>query len=306
MRVDPNMVPDMLAAIQNSESSLATALQQVSTGKSVNLPSDNPAAEADMVQNTIETADVDQYTQNVSGVLSSVQNADSVLSSVVSSLTKAVSLGTEGANGTNSAANQQAIATQVQGILSDVVAQANTSYQGSYVFAGTASTTVPYTADPNSASGYTYNGNDDVNSVQIGDQSSIGNQRSVQVNLPGSQVFSNSTANVLGSLSSLVSALQSGDTTAIGTATTAVSSALNYVSQQRVVFGNAETQLDAQETYLQQETVNLSSQATSLVGVDMAKAATTLSQAETDNNAALAAASKVVPNTLLSYLSSGA
>jgi flagellar hook-associated protein 3 FlgL len=296
MRVDPNMVPDMLAAIQQSESSLSTALQQVSTGKSVNVPSDNPAAAAEMVQNTIETADVDQYTQNVSSVLSTVQTADSALSSVVTSLTQAVSLGTEGANGTSSTSNQQAIATQVQGILSSVVAQANTSYQGSYLFGGTASTTTPYIADPTSPSGYTYKGNDDVNSVQIGDK------LSVQVNLPGSQIFSNSSNDVLGSLSSLVTALQSGNKTAIGDATNAVSSALNYVSQQRVIYGNAESQLNAQETYLQQETVNLSSQATSLEGVDMAKAAVNLSQAETDNNAALAAAAKVLPDTLLNYL----
>jgi len=276
--------------------SLNTALQQVSTGKSVNVPSDNPAAAADMVQNTIETADVDQYTQNVSSVLSTVQTADSALSSVVTSLTQAVSLGTEGANGTNTAANQQAIATQVQGLLSSVVSQANLSYQGAYLFGGTASTTTPYTADPSSPSGYTYNGNNDVNSIQVGDQ------LNVQVNVPGSQIFSNSSANVLGSLSSLVTALQSGNTTAIGTATAAVSSALNYVSQQRVIYGNTESQLNSQETYLQQETVNLSSQATSLVGVDMAKAATNLSQAETDNNAALAAAAKVLPDTLLNYL----
>lgn len=77
MRVDPNMVPNMLAAIQQSEVSLNTALQQVSTGKSVNVPSDNPSAAAGMVQNTIETADVDQYTQNISGVQSMVQTADS-------------------------------------------------------------------------------------------------------------------------------------------------------------------------------------------------------------------------------------
>ncbi len=296
MRVDPNMVPNMLAAIQQSEVSLNTALQQVSTGKSVNVPSDNPAAAADMVQNTIETADVDQYTQNVSSVLSTVQTADSALSSVVTSLTQAVSLGTEGANGTNTAANQQAIATQVQGLLSSVVSQANLSYQGAYLFGGTASTTTPYTADPSSPSGYTYNGNNDVNSIQVGDQ------LNVQVNVPGSQIFSNSSANVLGSLSSLVTALQSGNTTAIGTATAAVSSALNYVSQQRVIYGNTESQLNSQETYLQQETVNLSSQATFLIGVDEAKAATNLSQAETDNNAALAAAAKVLPNTLLNYL----
>lgn len=297
MRVDPNNVPNMLAAIQQSEASLQTALQQVSTGKSVNVPSDNPAAAADMVQNTMETAAVDQYTQNVSGVLSTVQTADSALSSVVTSLTQAVSLGTEGANGTLSAANQQQIATQIQGIISSVVGQANLTYNGAYLFGGTASTAQPYTADASSPTGYTYNGNNGVNSVQIGDQTSV------QVNLPGSQIFSNASANVLGSLTSLVSALQSGDTTAIGTATNAVSSALSYVSQQRVFYGNAESQLNTQDTYLQQETVTLASQQNSLVGVDLAKAATTLSQAETDNSAALAAAAKVMPNTLFNYLS---
>lgn len=218
------------------------------------------------------------------------------MASVVTSLTQAVSLGTEGANGTSSAANQQAIATQVQGLLSSVVSQANLSYQGSYLFGGTANTTAPYTADASSPSGYTYNGNNDVNSVQIGDQ------QSVQVNLPGSQIFSNSSVNVLGSLSSLVTALQSGNTKAIATATAGVSSALNYVSQQRVIYGNSESQLSSQDTYLQQETVTLASQENSLIGVDEAKAATNLSQAETDNNAALAAAAKVLPNTLLNYL----
>jgi flagellar hook-associated protein 3 FlgL len=296
MRVDPNMVPNMLDAIQQSETTLSTALQQVATGKSVNVPSDNPSAAADMVQNTMETAAVDQYTQNVSGVLSTVQTADSSLSSVVSSLTQAVSLGTEGANGTNSAANQQEIAVQVQGILSSVVSQANATYQGTYLFGGTASTTAPYTADPLSPSGYTYNGNNDVNLVQIGDN------LSVQVNLPGSQIFSNANTSVIGSLSSLVSALQSGNTAAIGTATTAVKAALSYVSQQRVVYGNAESQLNAQDTYLQSETVTLASQENSLIGVDEATAATNLSQAETANNAALAAAAKVLPDTLLNYI----
>lgn len=291
------MVPDILADLQQSQSTLNTALQQVSTGKSVNVPSDNPAAAADMVQNTLETSNVDQYTKNVTGELSMVQSADSALSSVVSSLTQAISLGTEGATGTNSVANQQAIAQQVQGILASVVTQANLSYQGNYLFGGTATTTTPYTADPSSPSGYTYNGNNNTNSVMVGDSTSI------QVNLPGSQIFSNSSTNVLQSLSSLVTALQSGNSASISTATNAVTTALNYVDQQRVFYANAEGQLNSQETYLQQETVNLSTQQTSLVGVDMAQAATELSQAETDNSAALAAAAKVLPNTLLNYLS---
>jgi flagellar hook-associated protein 3 FlgL len=296
MRVNPNMVPDILADLQQSQSSLNTYLQEVSTGKSVNQPSDNPTASAEMVQNTIETANVDQYTQNISDVLSTVQSASSALSNVVTSLTQAVSLGTEGANGTNSSSNLQALAQQVQGILASVVSDANTSVQGNYLFGGTASTTTPYTVDATSASGYAYNGTSDSNSVAIGDNLSL------QVNLPGSQIFSSSSNNVLDSLANLVSALQSGNSAQISSATNAVDSASSYVSQQQEFYSNAEGRLNTQESVLQQDTVTLSTQENNLVGVNEATAATELSQAETDNSAALAAAAKVLPNTLLDYL----
>jgi flagellar hook-associated protein 3 FlgL len=295
MRVNPNIVPDILANLQQSQVSLDTALQQVSTGKSVNQPSDNPAAAAAMVQNTIETGDVDQYTQNVSGALSTVQSASAALSSVVTELTQAVSVGTAGATGTNSSANLQSMVGQVQGILSSVVSQANTSVGGVYLFGGTGTST-PYTPDSSSSYGYAYNGNGDVNSVAVGDD------MSVQVNVPGSQIFSNSSNNVLGSLSNLITALQSGDSSAISSATTAVDSAVNYVGQQQVLYSNAESQLNSQETNLQQDTVSLSSQANNLIGANLATAATNLSQAEVENSAAMAAAAKVLPNTLLDYL----
>jgi flagellar hook-associated protein 3 FlgL len=289
------MVPGILEDLQQSQLSLNTALQEVSTGKSVSVPSDNPTAAAEMVQNTIETGDVDQYTQNISSVMTTLQSAGSALSSVVTSLTQAVSLGTEGANGTNSTANLQTLASQVQGILTSVVSAANTTVGGSYVFGGT-STATPYTADSTSPSGYTYNGNDDTNSVEVGDHTSV------QFNVPGSQIFSNSTNNVLGSLSSLVTALQSGNSSQIGTATSAVDSAIGFIGQQQVFYSNAEGQLNSQETFLQQDTVTLASQENNLVGVDEATAATDLSQAETDNSAALAAAAKVLPNSLLNFL----
>jgi len=296
MRVNTNMVPDILADLQQSQSTLNDALQEVSTGKSVNVPSDNPSASAEMVGNTMETANVDQYTKNISNVLANVQQANSALSSVVTSLTQAVSLGTQAANGTNSSSNLASIASQVQSILSDVVSDANTSVGGVYLFGGTASGSTPYTADSSSSTGYTYNGNDDSNSVQVGDS------LSVQVNMPGSQIFSNSSSSVVGALSSLVTALQSGDSSQISSATSAVSSAITTVSQAEGFYSNAESQLNSQESYLQQDTVTLTTQQNNLIGVDEAQAATELSQAETDNSAILAAAAKVLPNTLLNYL----
>ena len=41
------MVPDILADLQQSQTAVNTTLQEVATGKSVNVPSDNPAASAD-------------------------------------------------------------------------------------------------------------------------------------------------------------------------------------------------------------------------------------------------------------------
>src|SRR5579863_8634606 len=112
MRVNSNLVPDLLADLQQSQSAVNVALQEVATGKRVTQPSDDPAASAAMVQNGIDTANNDQYTQNISTVQTNVQAASSALSNVVSSLTQAVSLGTQGANGTNSSSNLQTLATE--------------------------------------------------------------------------------------------------------------------------------------------------------------------------------------------------
>jgi flagellar hook-associated protein 3 FlgL len=232
----------------------------------------------------------------VSTSLATVKQASSVLSSVVTALTSAQSAGIEGANGTNTAANMKAIASQVQGILESVVADANTTVGGAYLFGGT-STSTPYTADPTSSTGYTYNGNNQISSVAIGDQTNVA------VNLPGSQIFSDSSNNVIASLSTLVSALNSGNSSAVETATSAVGSAISFIGQQQVFYSSAESQLSSQETFLQQDTVTLTTQATNLIGVNESTAATDLSEAETDNSAALAAVAKVMPNSLLNYLS---
>lgn len=403
MRV-ANMVPDMEYDLNQSQQSLSVALQQVTTGLRVNQPSDDPAASANMVISLASSAAVDQYTANVSSITAQMQTADSSFSSIVTSLNSAVTLGTSGTSPSASTANKQAIATELEGILTSVVAQGNASFQGVYLFAGSASGTAPlvpasetytsltgttavpltgttpltagdvtsisdastgktfsFTATASStisqfstavaaavaagtlsagttvsinangqmaissnsttngivvtsndpalgamdaipgtevANSYAYVGNSTVNSVPVGDS------LSVATNVPGSQLFT-SGANILGSLSGLITALQSGTSAQIQTATNAISTSLNSVTQQRVPLDNGISQLNSEEAFLSQETLTLTTQQTGLVGVNLATSATNLAQAETTNNAVLAAAAKVLPQSLLSYLSQG-
>ncbi len=296
MRVNPNMADDLLENLYAIKSQQQSALQEVSTGRRVNQPSDDPAAAAAEVQNLAAQSRTDQYLQSTTSLEGLLQTADSTLSSVVSSVTRAISLGVEGANGGLSPSDQQAIAQQIQGIRDNIVQLANTSYKGTYIFGGTATKSAPFTLDPTQSSGVLYNGNTGTNNVQVADG------RTMQVNLPGSQIFQNTNADLMAYLQQLITALQGGNSTAVGTATTQLRSAMDVVSQQRVFYGNAVNQLNSNESFLGQEKLSLASEENSLVAVDMAKAATDLAQAQTANSAALAALARVVPQSLLDYL----
>jgi flagellar hook-associated protein 3 FlgL len=296
MRVDPNLSSLVNAGIQSTQQALNTAVQQVASGQRVSVPSDDPAASAANLQSLAESANVDRYTKNSDSVLSQAQMADSALSNVVSELNQAISLGTQGADGSMTAENRAAVATQVQSILSEVVSQANTTLNGVSLFAGTAAAATAFASDSTSPTGYTYQGNSGVNSAAVGDN------MQVDVNVPGDQIFTNPNGNVLGSLSQLISALGSGTTADIGDAVTAVRSALSNVSQQRVLYAGVVNQVNAQESYLSQETISLASQQQSLTGVDMSVAVSNLTQAQIAHSTILAAAAKVLPTSLLDYL----
>jgi len=292
MRVT-NLSENVLAAIWQAQDNEQTVLEQLASGKRVNRPSDDPAAAASEVLNRNQQDQVDQYLQSINSLNGGFQTADSALGSVITTLNQAISLGTEAGSGTLSTADRQALAASIQGALDQVMQLANTSYQGSYIFGGTAIGSAPFSVG---ATGIVYNGNDGVN------QATIADGRSIQTNVPGSQLFTQPGSDVMGSLEQLVAAVQSGDPAATSNATAAVSNALNYLSSQRLFYSNAMNELNNEQTALNQESTDLKSQENTLIGADMAQTATELTQAQTNDQAVLAAAAKVLPVTLLDYL----
>ncbi|HWZ97422.1 MAG TPA: flagellar hook-associated protein FlgL [Candidatus Dormibacteraeota bacterium] len=294
IRLNPDLLPDLLLSIQQRRQNLDTATHQLSTGKKVNALSDDPVAVAQLVQNHDQSGQDDQFLKNQSTLQSQFQVADSALSNVVQALTRALSIGTEGANGTLNDSDRQAIAGEVQGLANQLLSLANTSYQGAYLFAGTAVTTQPFTLNQNTLA-VTYNGNANTTSVQLSNGNTIGD------NVPGGQLFLNGTGSVFGALQSLYASLQSN--TNIPAAVTQVQNALSLVNTQRVFYGNALNQITLSENFLNQDKVNLSTQENALVGADPAVAASHLSQAQTAYQSELAATAKVLNlPSLLNFL----
>lgn len=293
IRVNPYVLPDLLAALNNTQQQADTASLQLASGSRINKPSDDPAGAAEMVSNNEQTAQADTFLRSINSISGLLQTADSTLSSVVTALQRAISLGVESANGTLSNTDRTDVANELVGIQQQLISLANTDYQGEFIFAGT-DTTQPFVPASSSPSGVTYNGNTGTNNVQIGPNYSL------QINLPGSQLFTSSSGNIFQSIADLISSLQSN--TNIGSAVAEVSQAYTYITGQRVFYGNALNQLQSQQNFLNSDKLDLATAANSISATDMAATATQFSQAQIAINAELAAISRISQTSLFDYL----
>jgi len=293
MRVNPNLTPDLLASLSRTRQTTEDALLELSSGRRVNKPSDDPAASAILVQNNDATTFTARYLQTLSSIQGQFQTADSALSSVISELNRAITLGVQGANGTLSDSNRVAVENELQGIQDQIVALANTSFQGTPLFAGTKTGSPPFVkaAVP---SGVRYDGNDAVNNVQIGDG------YNVAANKPGSQLFVAPGHDVFLAITGLIQALQLN--TGYDTALTAVRDSFDYISTQRVFYGNTLNQAQAQTTNLGNTKLQLSQQENTLVSADIESAASRLVNSQAATNATLAAIGKISQLNLFDFL----
>lgn len=293
LRVNPYPLPDLLMALENLQKQQSTATLELATSSKINQPSDDPAGAARMIQVNDKSSEIDSYQTSIGSINGQLSMADSALSSVITVLQRALSLGVEGANGTLSDSDRSAIASELSGIQSQLVSLANTSYQGQYLFAGTAATQ-PFVADASASSGVNYQGNDGTNSVVIGE----GYQ--VQLNLPGSQIFNGSGNDVFQAIQDLISSMTSN--AGISAAVTEVSNAYNYVTSQRALYGNAMNQVTSQQTLLSTEKVNLGQEENTVSGADTATVASQLASGQTAANATLEAMAKLPQTSLFDYL----
>jgi flagellar hook-associated protein 3 FlgL len=287
-------MPDLLEALNQTQLQVQQAELEISTGRSVNVPSDNPTASALLIENNDQATFTGGYLQSLTSVQGQFSTADATLTSITSSLQQALSLGVEAGGGTLSTSDLAAIATQLQGIQSQLISLANTAYEGNYIFAGTATTTAPFVASSSSPDGVNYVGNTDINEV------AIGSGYKLAVNVPGSQLFSASGNDVFLAVNNLIQAVQNN--TGIPAAVNALSAASSYLASQRVLYGNAMDQATAQTTSLTSQQLQLSQQQTTLAAANLPAVATNLSQAQTDEQAALAAMAKLSQDNLFSYL----
>ena len=282
--------------INRTSAQLAEAQQQVSSGRRISKPSDDPGGSAAAVTDHAMLGTVDAYTQTADTATSRLTVVDSTLSDIVN---KIVAAQTAVASASGSVPNQSqrdAAAANLQAISDALFSDFNAQFHGAYLFGGSKATTAPYTRGAGGVVSI-YQGNGTTMSVDVGPG------RQVQVSFDGGSFAQGGDPTVIFTvLSSLVTAAKAGDSVGLSQGLDAIGRALDRATLAQTQVGTSLSALDDARARLSTQGLNTNAQLSKTEDANMASAITQMSEADTAYRAALGAFSKIGTVSLMDYL----
>jgi flagellar hook-associated protein 3 FlgL len=285
-----------IAGLEESASRLLEFQRQVSTGKRIEKPSDDPSATLGSIGEHNETAAIDQYARATDTVASRLAVVDTVLSDLITQLTAGLVASASARGSGKTQVQRDAAATDLEGIRDTIFADLTTSFNGTYVFSGSATTVAPFTrvgSGPISA----YAGSTSEMVVDI-DQ-----QRSVKVAFNG-QVISQGgdPQDIFVEFDTLITAVRAGNTAGIDAGMQALQRMFDRVSTAQGRVGADQRTIDEQKLRLDQLKRASQQRLSSLEDANMAEAITGMTQADAAYRASLGAVNSVTRLSLMDYL----
>ncbi len=176
------MQQQSLNTMLDRQSNIATLNQQLSTGKRITQPSDDPVGAARALDLGHQIADTAQYQRNITAANARLSLEDQSLGSVTNVLQRVRTLVLQAVNGSQSDGTRGDIAAELVQLRQQLLGQANSQdSQGEYIYAGNRTGTAPFATQGNT----TYFGDDGQRMVAAG----AGLQ--IATGDPGSAVFAN-------------------------------------------------------------------------------------------------------------------
>lgn len=312
MRIAGTSYTDSLVGQLNYLSAQQFQLQgQISTGQRIRKPEDDPGGMAEALSLKTDSSRLSQYAQNISTLQTTASTAYDALQQIKTISDRANEIATL-ADSTKTTTELQAYATELNSLLQQAVQLANRKNGNDYIFSGTKSDTPPFSAttDANGiVTAVTYQGNTSVT------QSEIAQGSTISVGTPGENTTGSGPRGLLADsrygadffnhLISLQKDLAGGNTANISkTDRPALLKDEDNLIYQITNNGVVQSRLQSAATIASNLQSSAQQSLTKVVGVDMTKAITDLSQAQSTYQAALQSSSVLLQlqQSVLQYL----
>ena len=277
---------------------IAKAQRQISSGAQITAPSDDPLGTQRSLglRGAIEGAQ--QQQRNISEATGWLETTDDALSDASSIVNRVRELTIQGASDSLGPDQRKAIALEVDQLIQALKETANASFQGSYVFSGTMTTSPPYTT----ATGDVYQGDAGVVARTIGPSVSV------QINTRADQLFGSGGGDgklidVLETISAHLKSASVADKDALRNGDLkALSANLDALTQSRATVGAVMSRLDAAAARLADVEITTTKLLSETEDTDLAKAILELTNHQTVYQAALRSGAQIIQPSLLDFL----
>jgi flagellar hook-associated protein 3 FlgL len=177
--------------LQDLNSSLNQTQEQISTGKRVNKPSDDPVAAARILKLDQELSRIETYQRNAGLAENRLQQEESTLASSVDVIQRVRELTVQAGNGSLSANDRQSISSEIKERLGQLANIANTrDASGEYIFSGFQGNTAAFAKDASGS--WAYQGDEGQRVLEIDDGVTV------PISDHGKGIFSSIPAEVFG------------------------------------------------------------------------------------------------------------
>lgn len=312
MRLSSSTMGDrLLADLQRAYGRMATTQEQISTGRRVNRPSDDPVAAGTERLRTSDVEGIKRSQDSVNTATSWLNASESALSSINDVVARARELAVQGANGATDQNGRNLIAGEIDQLIKSAKDALNVKVGDGYIFSGTRSDVPPYAA----ATGDAYQG--DANAVirEAGSAATLqANPSFVPIGasasepLTGQSVLGGGQAagdgRVLDTLETLAANLRAGNVAAVGTTDLQrLDANQQALGDARAAVGGMLNRAQAATSRLQ-DLQDLTNQGIDdLTGVDLAKAITDFTSQQSAYQAALKVGAQIIQPSLVDFLS---
>ena len=306
-RITQNMTSDALLRNLNDLTDRMGATQEsISSGKQINKPSDDPlGTQRDLgLRSTLEG--VQQQQRNVDQASGWLNSTDSALGSIGDVINRVRELTVQGASDSLGDQQRSAIALEIDQLIDSVKDSANATFQGSYVFGGTKTTTAPYTNVPNPGPPPT------PNDTYQGDNGTvartIGPGISVQVNTDISQLLGSGGGDgkLIDTLRQIASDLRSGTSAGYDRLRNGDLKSLmdnqDALNQARATVGATESRLTQAKSRLSDVEMTTTKLLSDTEDTDLSKAILDLTNQQNVYQAALRSGASIIQPSLLDFL----
>ena len=290
-----------LSGIETALDRLDTTQQELSTGKSINEPSDNPSGTALTLSLNTQLSDLNSYSNQVTDGTGWSQASTSALSDITNAVQRIQELTTEAANGTQTTADMQASAQEVNQLIDEIKQDANTQYNGQYVFSGNATSTQPYASGSNDS----YAGNTGQVTRTIGPNTTLAVNANLQSVLGTGQTVSGQPAGdglLLNTLRNVADDMQSGNSSAVNSEMSALTTNLNSLTGLSANVGAVQDRLQMASSRIETMQTSDTQVLSNTQDADMASTEISYSTQQAALTAALQAGASIVQHSLMNFL----